>query len=321
MKRRQFVAWGVAAVSAPVALASAYPDRPVMLILPFPAGGSVDVFGRAVALHLAPRLKQPVVVDNRAGAGGIIGANAVAKAKNDGYTLLLSSSSTHSLAAALKSNLPYDPEKDFAPIIDLGYAGSALLVAESSPVRTAAELVATMKQRGDQNSFGSAGIGTIAHLSAEDFKFSTGVQATHVPYKGTSLAVQDLVAGRLTFLFDSTLSAQAHVATGRIRMLAVTGSARLKALPDVPTMAEVGIKRLNPDGYFGLWAPAGTPRDIVLKLNAAVNEVLKSPEMVALFQQQSVTAQGGPPEALAERVARDTVLWKNAVKRANIPLE
>jgi tripartite-type tricarboxylate transporter receptor subunit TctC len=325
MKRRQFtdaaVAFGLAATIAAAARAGAYPDRPVMLILPFPPGGSVDVFGRAVATHLATRLKQQVVVDNRAGAGGIIGAAAVAKAKGDGYTLLLSSSSTHSLAAALKGNLPYDPEKDFAPIIDLGYAGSGLLVAESLPVRTAAELVAHMKQRGDQNTFGSAGIGTIAHLSAEDFKLSTGVQATHVPYKGTSLAVQDLAAGRLTFLFDSTLSAQAYVATGRIRMLAVTGSTRLKALPDVPTMAEVGIKRLNPDGYFGLWAPAGTPRDIVLQLNAAVNEVLKSPDMVALFQQQSVTAQGGTPEAFAERIARDTVQWKNVVKRANIPLD
>ena len=172
MKRRQFVVLGLAAASATratVARASVYPDRTVTIILPFPAGGSVDVFGRAVALHLAPRLKQAVVVDNRAGAGGIIGANAVAKAKNDGYTLLLSSSSTHSLAAALKTNLPYDPDKDFAPIIDLGAAGSALLVGDSLPVRSAVELVAYMKQRGDQNTFGSAGVGTIAHLSAEDF--------------------------------------------------------------------------------------------------------------------------------------------------------
>lgn len=321
MKRRRFVALALAPAGTPIALAAVYPDRPLTLVLPFPAGGSVDVFGRAVAMHLATRLKQSVVVDNRAGAGGIIGANTVAKAKSDGYTLLLSSSSTHSLAAALKSNLPYDPEKDFAPIIDLGYAGSALLVSETLPVRTAPELVAYMKERGDANTFGSAGIGTIAHLSAEDFKLSTGAQATHIPYKGTSLAVQDLAAGRLTFLFDSALSAQSHVATGRIRMLAVTGATRLKALPEVPTMAEVGIKRLNPDGYFGLWAPAGTPRDIVLKLNAAVNDVLRSPEMVALFQQQSVTAQGGPPEALAERVAKDTVQWKNVVKRANIPLD
>ena len=320
MKRRQFAALGLLA-AAPLAFADTYPDRPITFVLPFPAGGSVDVFGRAVAQHLASYLKQPVVIDNRAGAGGIIGATLVAKAKNDGYTLLLSSSSTHSLAAALKTNLPYDPEKDFAPIIDLGYGASALLVADSLPVRTAPELVAYMKQRGDQNTFGSAGIGTIAHLSAEDFKLSTGVQATHIPYKGTSLAVQDLAAGRLTFLFDSTVSAQGHVRTGRIRMLAVTGNSRLAAMPDVPTMAEVGIKRLNPDGYFGIWAPAGTPRGVVLKLNAALNDVLKSPEMVALFQQQSVTARGGTPEAFADRIAKDTVQWRAVVKRANIPLD
>ena len=323
MKRRQLLgALVAAALAGPrAALAGPYPDHAVLIVLPFPAGGSVDVFGRAVAQQLAARLKQPVVVDNRAGASGLIGATAVARARGDGYTLLLSSSSTHSLAAALKAKLPYDPEKDFAPIIDLGSAGSALLVAESLPVRTVPELVAFMKQHGDRNTFGSAGIGSIAHLSAEDFKLSTGVQATHVPYKGTSLAVQDLVAGRLTFLFDSTLSAQAHVATGRVRMLAVTGSSRLKALPEVPTMAEVGIKRLNPEGYFGLWAPAGTPRDTVLKLNAVVNEVLQSAEMVALFQQQSVTAQGGTPQAFADRIARDTLQWKAVVQRANIPLD
>ena len=321
MKRRRVVALGLLTAVAPLAFADTFPDRPVTLVLPFPAGGSVDVFGRAVALHLATRLKQAVVVDNRAGAGGIIGATAVAKAKNDGYTLLLSSSSTHSLAAALKANLPYDPEKDFVPIIDLGYGASALLVADSLPVRTAPELVAYMKQRGDQNTFGSAGIGTIAHLSAEDFKLSTGVQATHVPYKGTSLAVQDLAAGRITFLFDSTVSAQAHVRTGRIRMLAVTGSSRLNAMPEVPTMTEVGIQRLNPDGYFGVWAPAGTPRNIVMQLNAALNDVLKSPEMVALFHQQSVTARGGTPEAFADRVAKDTVQWRNVVTRASIPLD
>ena len=321
MKRKQFITWGLATASARWAWAGAYPDRPLTIILPFPAGGSVDVFGRAIATQLATRLNQTVVVDNRAGASGIIGATAAAKAKADGYTLLLSSSSTHSLAAALKTNLPYDPEKDFVPIIDLGSAGSALLVGESLPVGTAPELVAYMKRRGDQNTFGSAGIGSIAHLSAEDFKWSTGVQATHVPYKGTSLAVQDLVAGRLTFLFDSTLSAQAHVASGRVRMLAVTGGTRLRALPDVPTMAELGIQRQNPEGYFGMWAPAGTPREIVLKLNATVNDILKSPEMAALFQQQSVTAQGGPPEALGARVARDTVQWRNVVKRVNIPLD
>ncbi|MBN9426601.1 MAG: tripartite tricarboxylate transporter substrate binding protein [Burkholderiales bacterium] len=321
MKRRQFATLCLAVAGAPMAFADTFPSRPVTLVLPFPTGGSVDVFGRSVAQHLAARLKQSVVVDNRAGAGGIIGATAVAKARPDGYTLLLSSSSTHSLAAALKSNLPYDPEKDFAPIIDLGYGGSSLLIPDSLPVRTAPELVAFMKQRGDQNLFGSAGIGTIAHLSAEDFKLATGVQAVHVPYKGTSLAVQDLAAGRLTFLFDSTVSAQAHVRTGRIRMLAVTGNSRLVAMPDVPTMAEVGIKRSNPDGYFGIWAPAGTPRDIVLAINTALNDVLKSPEMVALFEQQSFIVRGGTPEALAERVTKDTVQWRSVVKRANITVD
>lgn len=322
MRRRHLLlALPLVAAAVRAARAETYPARPVILVLPFPAGGSVDVFGRAIALHLAAVLKQSIVVDNRAGAGGIIGASAVAKAKKDGYTLLLSSSSTHSLAAALKANLPYDPEKDFAPIINLGSGISSLLVPASSPARTVAELVAAMKQRGDQNSFGSAGIGTIAHLSAEDFMQATGVRATHVPYKGTSLAVQDLAAGRLSFMFDSSVSAEGYVRSGLARMLAVTGRSRLNGMPDVPTMAESGVRLANPEGYFGVWAPAGTPREIVLALNRALNDVLKSPEVVALMQKLSITARGGTPEDFAQRVAADTLQWKRAVQRADIPLE
>lgn len=178
-----------------------------------------------------------------------------------------------------------------------------------------------MKRQGDRNSFGSAGIGTIAHLSAEDFKASTGVQALHVPYKGTSQAVQDLAAGRITFMFDSTLSAQAHVRTGHIRMLAVTGSQRLKGMPEVPTMAEAGVKRQNPDGYFGIWAPAGTPREIVMALNSALNDLLKSPEMTAFFEQQSVTVRGGTPESFAQRISQDTAQWRRAIQQAGVTLD
>ncbi|MCJ0764034.1 Bug family tripartite tricarboxylate transporter substrate binding protein [Variovorax terrae] len=321
MKRRQLLSLALAGAAARPAFAEAYPSRPIVLVMPFPAGGSVDVFGRAIALHLSTALKQPIVVDNRAGAGGLIGAGAVAKGKKDGYMLLLSSSSTHSLAAALRSNLPYDPEKDFAPVVNLGSGISSLLIPASSSVRTVAELVAAMKQRGDQNSFGSAGIGTIAHLSAEDFMLATGVRATHVPYKGTSLAVQDLAAGRLSFMFDSSVSAEGYVRGGLARMLAVTGRTRLHGMPDVPTMAEAGIKLANPEGYFGVWAPAGTPREIVLALNGALNDVLKSPEVVALMQKLSITARGGTPEDFAQRVAADSLQWKKAVQRANVPLE
>lgn len=321
MKRRTILLAALAAAWAGPALAQAYPNRPVTLVLPFPPGGSVDVIGRIVATRLGAALGQPVVVQNRPGAGGVIGATAVATAPKDGYTLLLSSSSTHSLAPALRATMPYDPLKDFAPIIEVANGRSVLLIPDSLPVKDVQGLLAYMKARGSDNNFGSAGLGTLAHLRGELFKQATGVQMTHIPYKGTSLGGQDLSAGRLTMMFDSDVSAKALLRTGKVRALAVNGPSRSPMMPDVPTLSEAGVQAPDPQGYFGLWAPAGTPAEIVELLARTMDKVLQSPEMKADLASASAEAVGGTSVAFANRIARDIDMWMQAAKIAGIKPE
>jgi tripartite-type tricarboxylate transporter receptor subunit TctC len=329
MQRRNFLerallagAMAAAALVGAQAQAQDYPTKPIVLVLPYPAGGSVDVMGRAVARRLSAVLKQSVVPDNKLGAGGLIGATQVAKAAPDGYTLLLSSSSTHSLAPALRAKMPYDPIKDFAPIIAVGNGRSVLLVADSMPVKDVKGLIAYMKGRGTANTFGTAGVGTIGHLNGEAFKRAAGVELTHVPYKGTTLAVQDLIGGRLTMMTDSVISAQALLATGKVRALAmVDGTQRSAVLPDLPTLTELGIPPNTPLSYFGLWAPAGTPAAVIQRLNAAMNTVLALPEMRSELAALGADPGGGTSAAFAERIASDTVGWAQLVKHAGIQPE
>ncbi|MEK7945316.1 tripartite tricarboxylate transporter substrate binding protein [Pigmentiphaga sp. YJ18] len=322
MDRRQLLKVAGGALLAPaVARGDTYPGRPILLQVPFPPGGAADVMARLVARKMSEALGQPVAVENKPGAGGIIGAAAVARAAPDGYTLLLSTTSTHSLAAAIKSSLPYDPEKSFAPIIEIANGKSVLLVSSASGIQDVASLVRLMKSRGADNNFGSAGVGTLAHLNGEAFKRAAGVEMTHIPYKGMSLAVQDLIGGQLTMMFDSAVSALAVLKGGRVRALAVAGRKRTPVLPDVPTLIEAGVPGFDMEAYFGLWAPAGTPAPVVERLNGVLNAAIASPDLRSEITSLAADPAGGTSAAFAERIARDRRKWKQIIADAGITPE
>ncbi|HPA91999.1 MAG TPA: tripartite tricarboxylate transporter substrate binding protein [Quisquiliibacterium sp.] len=305
-----------------VAAQPVWPTKPVRLVIPFPAGGATDIIGRTVAARLGVALGQQVIVENRPGAGGTIGSDAVAKSAPDGYTLLMATSSTHSIGPALNPKMPYDAVRDFAPVAHIANAPSVLVVGRDSPARTAPELIAMLKRNPGRYNFGSSGIGTYPHLSAEMFKWRAGgLFVVHIPYRGTGLVITDLVAGQIAFLMDSIVSAQSHIRDGKIRALAVTGARRSTSLPSVPTFTELGIPGMEFSNWFGVFAPAGTPPDIVQRLNRELNAVMRSPEVLERLERAGADAAGGTPEQFA-RVYRDEFeSWKAVIQRANIKPE
>jgi tripartite-type tricarboxylate transporter receptor subunit TctC len=305
-----------------VAAQPVWPTKPVRLVIPFPAGGATDIIGRTVAARLGVALGQQVIVENRPGAGGTIGSDAVAKSAPDGYTLLMATSSTHSIGPALNPKMPYDAVRDFAPVAHIANAPSVLVVGRDSPARTAPELIAMLKRNSGRYNFGSSGIGTYPHLSAEMFKWRAGgLFVVHIPYRGTGLVITDLVAGQIAFLMDSIVSAQSHIRDGKIRALAVTGAKRSTSLPAVPTFTELGIPGMEFSNWFGVFAPAGTPPDIVQRLNRELNAVMRSPEVLERLERAGADAAGGTPEQFA-RVYRDEFeSWKAVIQRANIKPE
>ncbi len=305
-----------------VAAQPVWPTKPVRLVIPFPAGGATDIIGRTVAARLGVALGQQVIVENRPGAGGTIGSDAVAKSAPDGYTLLMATSSTHSIGPALNPKMPYDAVRDFAPVAHIANAPSVLVVGRDSPARTAPELIAMLKRNPGRYNFGSSGIGTYPHLSAEMFKWRAGgLFVVHIPYRGTGLVITDLVAGQIAFLMDSIVSAQSHIRDGKIRALAVTGARRSTSLPSVPIFTELGIPGMEFSNWFGVFAPAGTPPDIVQRLNRELNAVMRSPEVLERLERAGADAAGGTPEQFA-RVYRDEFeSWKAVIQRANIKPE
>jgi len=309
-------------MSPRVAAQPVWPTKPVRLVIPFPAGGATDIIGRTVAARLGVALGQQVIVENRPGAGGTIGSDAVAKSAPDGYTLLMATSSTHSIGPALNPKMPYDAVRDFAPVAHIANAPSVLVVGRDSPARTAPELIAMLKRNPGRYNFGSSGIGTYPHLSAEMFKWRAGgLFVVHIPYRGTGLVITDLVAGQIAFLMDSIVSAQSHIRDGKIRALAVTGAKRSTSLPAVPTFTELGIPGMEFSNWFGVFAPAGTPPDIVQRLNRELNAVMRSPEVLERLERAGADAAGGTPEQFA-RVYRDEFeSWKAVIQRANIKPE
>jgi tripartite-type tricarboxylate transporter receptor subunit TctC len=301
---------------------SAYPSKPIRLIVPFPAGGATDIIGRVLAQKLSVALAQNVVVENKPGAGGVIGSDSVAKAPNDGYTLLLATSSTHSIGPALNPKIPYDANKDFAPIAHIANAPSVLVVSASSPAKSAKELVDSMKANPGKLNYGSSGIGTYPHLSAEMFKWRAGnLFAVHIPYRGTGLVIPDLIAGQVAFLMDSIVSAQSHIKDGRIRALAVSGATRSGSLPNVPTFTEIGIPNMTISNWFGVFAPAGTSDAIVNKLNAEINAISKSPDMIERLEKLGAESQTSTPLQFATTYRIEADSWKAVIKRANIKAE
>ena len=314
----------LAATASPgVTWAQAWPAaKTVRLVIPFPAGGATDIIGRTLAQSLSTALGQQVVVDNKPGAGGTIGADMVAKAAPDGYTLLMATSSTHSIGPALNPKMPYDAFKDFAPISHVANAPSVLVVGQGSPAKTAQELISLIKASPGKYNFGSSGIGTYPHLAAEMLKWRAGgLFVVHIPYRGTGLVVTDLIAGQIAFLMDSVVSAQPHISNGRVRPLAVTGARRLASMPNVPTFTEAGVPGMEFSNWFGVFAPAGTPPDIVQRLNRELNAILRSPDVIDRLNKAGAETAGGTPEQFAKTYRDENQSWKAVIQRAQIKAE
>ena len=299
-------------------MAQEYPSRPIRMIIAFPAGGGSDIVGRALAQQLSELLGQPVVVDNRGGAGGIIGTELGARAAPDGYTLTVGSSGGFAITPHLNPKLPYDPVKDFAPVGLFTRLTFVLDVHPALPAASVAELLALTKSRPGRLNFGSSGQGATAHLATEMFMSMTGARMTHVPYKGAAPAMTALIAGEVEVLFDSMPTTLPHARSGRIRPLAVTTLQRSMLLPQLPTLDEAGVKGYELASWFGLFAPAGTPRPIVGKLNAAVNKATARPEMRERLSGQGAEPLGGTPQDLASYLRRELAKYGKVIRAAGI---
>ena len=291
---------------------AAWPERPITLVVPYTPGGVTDALARNVAKALGERLAQPVVVENRAGGGANIGAALVAQAKADGYTLLMGSAATHAINASLYKKLSYDHIKDFAPISFVAQVPNVLVVHPSVPANNVKELIAYAKSHPGRLNFGSSGAGGTIHLSGELFKSMAGVQMTHVAYKGSAPAVNDLLGGQTQVMFDS--SVVPHVKAGKLRALGVTSAKRSSALPDVPTIAEAGLPGYEATAWFGILAPAGTPEAVVTKLNAEISAVLRDPAILKWMEGQGFEVAGGSPADFAAHIRKETAKWARVVK-------
>ncbi|HSV16835.1 MAG TPA: tripartite tricarboxylate transporter substrate binding protein [Casimicrobiaceae bacterium] len=311
----------MALVVAPLAGAQTYPTRPVRLVVPFPAGGTTDILARAAAQKLSEAWGQQVIVDNRPGAGGNIGTELVARSAPDGYTLEMGTVGTHAINASLYSKLPYDHVKDFAPVILVAGVPNVLVIGPGLPVNSVQELIAYAKANPGKLNFASSGSGTSIHLSGELFKTLTGVQMTHVPYKGSAPALSDLMGGQVQLMFDNLPSSLAFIKAGKLRALAVTSTVRAAALPDVPTMVEAGVPGFEASSWFGILAPAGTPRDIVMRINGEVAKWLASPDAREKLSAQGAIAAGGTPEDFARHIGSETTKWAKVVKESGAKVD
>jgi tripartite-type tricarboxylate transporter receptor subunit TctC len=305
--------------AAAQAFAQGYPAKPVRLIVPYPPGGGNDTLGRLFAAKLGERLGQPFLVENRPGAGTMIGTEAAAKSVPDGYTILLSSIATHALSPNLYSRVPYDPVKDFAPITLLGIAPTVLVVNQDVPAKTLAELIAVAKTK--QLAYASGGNGTPPHINAEVFKALAGVDLLHVAYKGGGPALVDLIAGRVHVMLDTAASAMPHVRSGKLRALALSAPKRSAEYPDLPTFAEAGLPQYDTNAWYSMHAPAGTPADVVRRLNAELVAILRDPDILARFKQLSTDPVGNSPEEFAAFVRTELDKYARIIKAAGIKLD
>jgi tripartite-type tricarboxylate transporter receptor subunit TctC len=288
---------------------AAYPDRPIRIVVPFPPGGVTDILGRAIAQKLTERLGQPVIVENRAGAGGTIGSAAAAKSAPDGYTLLLGAQGPNVVSYALVPDLPYHPLRDFAPIIAVASVPNVLVVLSSSPYKTLAELIAAARANPGKLSHASTGIGASPQLGLEVLKMSAKVDIIDVMYKGAAPALLDVLAGHVTMTFDAVATSIPHIKGGKLRPLAVSGSRRVGALPEVPTVAESGYPNFDVAPWYGFWAPAGTPADIVRKLNEEIGQILGMPELIERMNGMGAELIGGSVESFAAFHQKEFDRW------------
>src|SRR5688572_31041325 len=302
-----------ALIMAGLVSAQSYPARQVRIVVPFPPGGTSDILARTIGARLSAPLGQPVVVENRPGAGGNIAADHVAKSAPDGYTLIMGTSSL-AISQSLYAKLTYDLIRDFAPITQAVNYANLLVVHPSAGVSTTAELLALARAKPGFLSYGTAGNGTPPHMTGELFKSYTGVNILHIPYKGGAPAIADLLAGQIPMMFDNVPPLLPHVRGGRIKALAVTSLARIGVLPDVPTLHELGLKNFDAVGWNGLLAPAGTPREIVARLNAEVVRVLRIAEVRDQLTSQGADIVGNSPEAFAEWIRAEVKRWAEVVR-------
>ncbi len=303
------------------ALAQDYPTRPIRLVVPYAPGGGADAVARIVAKRVSESLGQPIVVENRGGAGSILGTDMVAKAAPDGYTLLLGQSGPISINPAVYKTLPYDPVKDFVPISMTTAYPYILVIHPDTPARSLQEFVALARSRPGAMNYGTTGVGAANHLVAELFNSKAGLKMTHIPYRGTALAVGDLVAGQLSMVFGDPVSVLPHIQSGKLRALAVTSLERSPVAPQVPTVAEGGYAGFEALAWHGILAPANTPPAIVRKLNEHIARALADPETSKLLTNQAMQTVGNTPEAFAAFIQKDIAIWKDVAKAASVTVE
>jgi tripartite-type tricarboxylate transporter receptor subunit TctC len=325
MKRRSFLSNSFAssacfAVCATPAFAQTYPNKPVRMIVPFPAGGATDILARALSIKLGEKLGQNVVVENRPGAGGTIGSQAVAQATPDGYTILLATSSTHSIGPVINPKIPYDAQNDFTALGQVASSPNIVLVPLTSPAKTMREFTEYAKKNPGKLNYASSGNGTIVHLTSELYKAQSGTYIVHIPYRGTALAIPDLISGKVDVLFDSLVTGLPHVKDGKLRALAVTSDKRSSLAPDLPTVADQlpGFESVT---WFGLYGPKALPQDVVQKLNAALNAALADADVKERFARLGAEPTPSTPAAFASLAQNERAKWKRIIEQRKIVVE
>lgn len=320
LKRRGLLALVALGLRPGAAKAQAWPSKPIRMVVPFPPGGVMDMAARSIATEMERDLKQPIVVENRGGAGGNVGAEAVARAGGDGYTLLYGIGSGFTANPYLYPKLPFDPKKDFAPITETVAGGMVLLVRPDFPARDLKDWIAYVRTKPGVLSYGSYGNGSFPHLNMELLKSLTKTHLVHIPYRGAAPALNDLLGGQIDMMFDQSATAIPQVRTGKLRAIAVNTPRRLEALPDVPTVAE-SLAGFDGSGWQGLWAPAGTPPDVLQRLNQSAVKALQQPAVRKRFSDAGLEVVGSTPEQMSAKIARESDKWREVIRFASIKLD
>jgi tripartite-type tricarboxylate transporter receptor subunit TctC len=308
-------------LAIPMAAQTAYPAKAIRFIVPFPPGGGTDILSRALAQKMSEVMGQPFVIDNRSGAGGNIGADIAAKSTPDGYTVFMGQTSNLAVNPTLYKKLPFDPLKDFSPITLVTETPLIIVVAQNSPIKSVQDLIALAKAKPGSVNFASPGNGTVGHLAGEMFKRAAGINMVHVPYKGATPALTDLMGGQVNIYFASAAAAMSQIKGGSIRAIAVTSRKRSAALPNTPTVAESGLPGFDATSWYGVLAPAGTPRDIIAKLNAAAVKVMQQPELKGRMTDEGGEPIGDTPEQFAAFIKTETAKWAKVVKDSGAQLD
>lgn len=295
--------------------------KPVRLVVPFPAGGATDILARTISQKAAEKLGQQIIIDNRPGAGGVIGSDLVAKASPDGYTLLIATGSTHSIGPIVNHKLPYDVERDFSPVVYVAKTTTVLVVPSQLNVTNLRGFIELVKANPGRFNYGSSGNGTNSHLSGELFKAQAGVFMTHIPYRGTGLVLTDMMSGQIQMLMDNYVTAQPHIKDGKVRALGVSSLQRLPFMPDVPTLDEQGLKGFEVSNWFGIYAPKGAADAVIARVNLAFNQALQEPDLQKRLANLGATPTGGTPAQMASVVAADTAKWSKLIRDRKIAVD